>query len=194
MQCADSAPRMGGDKTNRKLETDLAEMLEPAFPGLSVTVELSERWQRPCATFVWSGFAGLLPEERFHRLVQAIPASFRTKRMGSVVWVELSPGETVDSFLKLPRSEDVAPKEATIYAGLCKAKFFDALRASMGRSPRESCSGGFVATDAVLAEKKYSAARATEAKLLFIRHGVYCDCQVLETVQPALAKLYAGAA
>lgn len=185
---------MGGDKANRELQADLVEILESALPGLTVSVEMSERWKRPCATFIWSGFQGLLPEERFHRLVQAIPESFRTKRMSGVVWVELAPGEEVDAFLKLPRSEDVAPKEAKIYAGLCKVKFFDALQASMGRSPQKSCSGRFTATEAVLGEKNYSASRTTEAKLLFIRHGVYCDCQVLETAQAELAKLHAGTA
>ena len=35
---------------------------------------------------------------------------------------------------------------------------------------------------------------ARDAKLLFIRYGVYCDCQVLESAAPALAERYADAA
>ena len=35
---------------------------------------------------------------------------------------------------------------------------------------------------------------ADDVRLLFIRHGVYCDCQVLQSAEPALAEMFAGAA
>ena len=177
-----------------EIEGELRAMLAETFPGLNVGVERNDRWNRPCATFEWPGFAGLLPEERFHRLVQAIPESFRTARMRGFVWLELAPGERVEAFLKLPRSEDVVDNEATIYAGLCDAGFFEILRTRIGRSPQKTCRGGFAETDAALGAKNYSDAKRTDAKLLFIRHGVYCDCQVLETLEPELAKLHSGVA
>lgn len=185
---------MSGDEVLVEIQGELRAMLADAFPGLNMTVEHSERWDRPCVTFAWSGFRGLLPEERFHRLVQAIPESFRTARMSGFVWLELAPGERVDAFLKLPRSEDVADKGATIYAGLCDAGFFDALRKRMGRSPQKTCRSGFAEAEVALGDKKYNDVRRTEVKLLFIRHGVYCDCQVLETLEPELARLHSGAA
>jgi hypothetical protein len=42
----------------------------------------------------------------------------------------------------------------------------------------------------VLSKRKCSADKIRDTKLVFIRHGVYCDCQVIPAAQPALAKLH----
>ena len=177
---------------DRPLAEELTVLLAPSFVDITVSAGMSERWDRPCVLFRWSGFADMLPEERFHRLVQAIPAEFRQSRLAGFIWLELAPGETVPAFLKLPRSEDVADQEEAIFDRLVDAKFFDRLAASLGKRPTVRCQGDFSETDKVLSHAGPSHTR--DAKLLFIRHGVYCDCQVLQTVQPELAKLFAGAA
>ena len=118
---------MTGKVAERRLAADLARLLAPRFPGIAVQVGEHERWDRPCVTFRWAGFADLLPEERFHRLVRAIPEAFRTDRLGGFVWLELAPHETVEAFLNLPRSEDVADSEASILSGLVEVGFFDSL-------------------------------------------------------------------
>jgi hypothetical protein len=160
------------------LEAELAETLGGKFRGMEVSVEHSRRWNRMCATFRWKGFAGLLPEERFHRLTTVIPAEFRNTRMKGFVWLELAPGEEVDQVLAMPRSEDVAPREKAIRQRLTKAGFFDALQEALGDSPQEECDGDFARTLSVLKQKKWSSEDITDAKLVFIRGGVYCDCQV----------------
>jgi hypothetical protein len=172
------------------LETKLAAMLAESFPGLTVEVGHSKRWKRMCVTFRWDGFAGLLPEERFFRLTRVIPEGFREAHLKGFVWLELAPDETVDAFLALPRSEDAADREPELYAALLRIGFFDSLREAMGSSPGEQCRGDFSQADAVLAAAQSSPAESRGAKLVFIRHGVYCDCQILETVQPALAEAY----
>ena len=80
---------MKGRQKERRLEEDLVDMLEEPFPGMAVAVAYSRRWNRKCATFCWSGFSGLLPEERFHRLVGVIPEEFRKSRMAGLVWLEM---------------------------------------------------------------------------------------------------------
>jgi len=178
-------------KRQRELEKELSAALGRSFPGLSVEIAHSDRWKRMAVTFRWAGFADLLPEERFHRLVGELPEDILKKKLDGFVWLELTAEESVDEFLELPRSEDVAPKERDICEALKKLKFFDALQESLGRSPQKKCTGDFAKSEAALKSAKAPATRVREAKLVFIRHGAYCDCQVLQTVAPALARQYA---
>ena len=167
-------------------------MLGEHFDGLVVTVEKNPRWDRMSVTFVWEGFTSLLPEERFQRLAAVLSEDFRASNLAGFVWLELAPGESVDAFLKLPRSEDVASREAEVYAALNRAGFFDELSKALGRNPKKKCAGDFSATDDVLRAKKYSTAKLRDARLLFIRYGAYCDCQALESVAPELAEKHGG--
>lgn len=185
---------MKGRREDKQLEAELAAILGPRFPGMTITTGHDDRWDRKCATFRWSGFNDLLPEERFRRLVSVIPDGFRTSRMSGVVWLELAPDETVEEYLRLPRSEDVADKQRDVYTDLIRVGFFDLLGKELGPSPETRCAGDFTLSAAVLSEGKCSADKIRDAKLTFIRHGVYCDCQVIPGAQPALAKLHAGAA
>ncbi len=180
-------------RENERLEAELRAILSPKYPKMTVEVAHSDRWDRVCITFRWSGFAGLLPEERFQRLASAIPEDFRHSRLNGFVWLELAPGESVDAYLELPRSEDLADQEPTVYRELVEADFFKFLGAKMGPRPDNACRGDFHDTGVVLSARGFSDRGICEAKLLFIRHGAYCDCQVLQVVQPVLAKLYAGA-
>ncbi len=189
-QCGPMAPL----QNERKLEMDLVAMLARKFPGLTVKVGRCARLDRKSVTFSWAGFADLLVEERFQRLAAVIPGTFRKRRLSGFVWYELSPSETLEEFLKKPRSEDMADQEGGIYDGLLRVAFFDALRRSLGSAPADACPGDFSLSARVLAAEQFSAAKIRDAKLTFIRHGVFCDCQVLETVQPALARQCAGAA
>lgn len=180
-------------RADNELSTELTALLAARFEGVAVEVSHSERWNRPCVTFRWAGFAALLPEERYHRLIQVIPADVRTSRMAGLVWLELAPDETVEAFLTLPRSEDVADRESTIYDNLKNVGFFEALAASRNSTTNRKCQGDFSMSKEILSANNYSEAEMRDAKLVFIRHGVYCDCQVLETVCPALHHLDAGA-
>jgi len=182
------------NQNHGKLIAELAEMLEPCLPGIDISVGSDNRWNRPCVTFCWTGFEGLLPEERFQRLTAIIPEGFRDSEMKGFVWLELAPDETLETFLKLPRSEDVASREAAISAEICDAGFFEALGKALGKDPGRTCPGDFSNSAAVLAEKSFAPAEIRDAKLLFIAHGAYCDCQALQSVRPAIEKLRTGVA
>lgn len=175
---------------NGRLQRDLLVMLQPSFPGITVAVGPDERWNRMCVVFRWPGFAELLPEERFQRLATVIPEEFRKDRLAGFVWLELAPDETVDAFLELPRSEDVAKREGLIYAGLVQAGLFEALTRALGPATAKNCPGDFSTLAAILARRSYPDHQIREAKLAFIRHGAYCDCQALWLARHALAELY----
>jgi hypothetical protein len=185
---------MDGKNDHRKLEMDLVRLLAKTFPGMTVEVKRSARWDRICATFLWTGFTDLLPEERFQRLVTVIPESFRAERLQRFVWLEMAPGETVDEFLKLPRSEDMAKREPALYRDLAAGGFFNALRNALGSAPKKTCKGDFTLTCEILSTTGAAEKNARDTKLLFIRRGAYCDCQVLASVEPELKEQYAGAA
>jgi hypothetical protein len=185
---------MNRRRQDRELEADLTAVLAGQFPGIEVEVAHNQRWNRMCATFRWGGFTALLPEERFHRLVKVIPEKLREARMRGFAWLELAPDEALDAFLKLPRSEDVADQEVDIYAGLEEAGFFESLAEALGTSAGNRCREDFGQAEAVLSAKGFSMAQICDAKLVFIRYGAYCDCQVLEAAQPALAELHTTAA
>lgn len=176
----------------QQLESDLMSMLG-SFPGLTIEVGHSPRWKRMCVTFIWDGFDGLLPEERFHRLVNVIPEDFRNSHLAGFVWLELTPNETVEAFLKLPRSEDIGNHELEIDASLRRVGFFELLRDSMGSQLRRSCPGDFSLSAKIMSAVNFTTQQAINAKLLFIRYGAYCDCQVLQSVNPAVAKHHAVA-
>ncbi len=185
---------MATQTRDRKLETELAAVLASSLGGITVEVGYSDRWQRMCVTFRWSGFAGLLPEERFHRLAQVIPAAFRESRLKGYVWLELAPGESIEAYMSLPRSEDAATREKAICGGLVDIRFFELLGDALGPNSADRCLGDFSATSALLSGLGLPLLKIQDAKLVFIRHGAFCDCQVLETVQPVVRRLLAGAA
>lgn len=185
---------MSTPKHNKALETKLSALLKDKFPGMEVSVRHAPRWDRMCATFRWPGFEGLLPEERFHRLTTVIPEDFRSSQMQGLIWLELAPNEAVDDFLKQPRSEDIATRASKVYSGLMKVEFFSALEKALGRSPEKKCSGDFSAVVRILAGKNYPPAKVSYVKLLFITHGAYCDCQIVQTVQAQLAEEHADVA
>lgn len=179
---------------DEKLESELAAMLVSSFDGLAVEVAHSDRWNRMCVTFRWPGFTQLLPEERFHRLAQRIPTNFRESRLKGFVWLELAPGEAIETYLRLPRSEDVAQREKAICRGLTQIHFFELLADALRPDPADRCPSDFSTTSAILSKMGLPSSKIQDAKLVFIRHGAFCDCQVLETVQLAVRKLLAGAA
>jgi len=181
---------MATKQADKTLETELVKMIADRFGDMTVKVEHSDRWDRMCATFTWKGFAGLLTEERFQRLTAVIPEDFRKNRMKGFVWLELTPGENLDDALKSPRSEDVARREGEIYASLQKVDFFDALTKALDGDPLKNCPGDFSKTASVLKKKKFSAKKITDAKLVFIRRGAYCDCQVITTIHGELQKMH----
>lgn len=176
------------------LKRELAATLSAKFPGIAIQIAHSAKWNRPCVTFTSRDFSGLLPEERFQRLAAVIPTEFREQRMAGFVWLELAEGESVEEFLTLPRSEDVADREAEIYGELARAKLFDSMEESMGTSPDKRCEGGFREMMRILSGKRFSPDQVRDAKLLMIRHRAFCDCQILLTARPELARLFATAA
>ncbi len=183
---------MSPQNANAELERELTAMLEGRFSGIVVEVAPSKRWKRMSVTFRWEGFRDLLPEERFQRLAGAVPDPFREAKLLGFVWLELAPGETVDAFLKMPRSEDVAEREVSIYGKLAEAGFFSALEKAVGNSPQKSCTGDFAKAAEILDGAGFKGDAVRDAKLVFIHHGAYCDCQIVETVGPSLQEHYGG--
>ncbi|UCG16190.1 MAG: hypothetical protein JSV19_12935 [Phycisphaerales bacterium] len=171
------------------LREKLLELLSPELTGIQVEVRHSDRWDRTCLTFRWEGFTDTLPEERFRHLLLHIPPDFREEHLQGAVWLELAPAETVETYLALPRSEDVADRQQTIARRLIRSGFFEALEERLGPLPVELCMANFAVTRELLREQGYSKQQCDEACLLFILHRAYSDCDVLVEAKRSILAL-----
>ena len=184
---------MAATATTADLRADLFALLGQSFPGIDISLGHSVRWNRSTIEFRWEGFAGLLPEERFRRIMGTLPDHFYEERMRGCVCLELAPGEELEAFLALPRSEDIVQDEPRIARRLLKAKFFDKLEVQLGSSPMDACSGGLQGSRQLLRSLRFSAVQADGACLVLIRHRSYCDCEVLMRARPELVEQFGPA-
>lgn len=184
---------MAATGTTADLRGDLVALLGKSCPGIDITLGHSDRWNRSTIEFRWEGFAGLLPEERFRHIMGALPDHFYETRMRGLVCLELVPGEELEAFLALPRSDDVIQDEPRIARRLLKAEFFDKLEAHLGPSPMETCSGGLQGSRHLLRSLRFSAVQVERACLVLIRHRSYCDCEVLIRARQELINQFEAA-
>lgn len=175
---------MAAKKTDSALAKELTELLSPACPGIQVDVGISDRWKRMCLTFRWPGFADLLPEERFRLLARRIPVEFLDKNCPNAVWLELTPSESIDDFLALPRSEDIADRAPAILKTLVDANFFALLEDELVRVPPARHPDDFTYCKRVLAAGNAKPEQTREACLAFMHHKAYNDWEVLREVRP----------
>ena len=174
---------MSKKKSHPRLRAKLTRLLADKFPGITIEVGHSERWDRTSLTFRWEGFDCLLPEERFHRLFHSLPEGFYDEHLRECVWFELGSGESVEDFLKLPRSADVRHKEPRIIRKLLKMRFFDALLKELGEEPPARCGGDFSAVRRILAARKVAESTRCDVLLVLMRNGGFCDCEALFNVE-----------
>jgi hypothetical protein len=175
---------MSSQKDHGHIEQELHKFLDPHCPGIKITVALSPRWKRLCLEFRWNGFANLLPEERFRLMAKHVPPEFVARNCADAVWVELTPAESIEEYLKLPRSEDVADRAAAILKSLSDSDFFAALEDELVRVPPADCPDDFTFSRRVLSAKSATPAEVRDACLVFMHHRAYNDWEVLREVRP----------
>ena len=121
----------------------------------------------------------MLPEQRFWRMLQAIPSEVYEEELAGLIFFELTPDESIDDYLKMPRSEDIAAKEEALIRALDELSFFDELAVELGDAPEQVCDRSFTLARRVMEKRETSPKRMDELCLLLIRHGAYCDCEAL---------------
>lgn len=127
-------------------------------------------------------FEGLLPEQRYHHVVHAVPPDLYEKHLRSgVVWFELAPGQTGREYMKMPRSEDVADDAAKIEARLAKAGFFERFAEAVDEAG-ELSRDDFVLAKRLLAESGAKTDEVQRATLYFVLRGAFCDADLPGTV------------
>lgn len=175
---------MTSAKTFAERARKLTGFLDKACPGIRVEAEHSARWDRPCLTFHWPGFAGTLLEERFHLLMRHIPEEFFESHCRGAVFLELAPGETVDEILAQPRSEDVADRVAEIWAMLNGRHFFACLEDELVRIPPAELQPDLRVSRKVLQALELDEDQQRDALLAFMHTGAYTDWEVLREIRP----------
>jgi hypothetical protein len=170
------------------VQARLQSFLSEYFDDVSVTIDDDVYYRGTNLIVVTPAFRDLLPEQRFHHLVRAIPHEFYEEYLrGGIVWFELAPGEDPRSYMRMPRSDDVADQEPAILKQLVSVRFFQKLKSRLGPVPHTASHIDFVVSRQILSEAGLSPADINRACLFFIRHGGFCDAQVLVDVLGELA-------
>jgi len=171
-----------------RIAAELQALLRPRFADVTVQIGNNLHYRGVNIVITSAAFRDWLPEQRFHHVVRAIPAAFYDEHLrGAGVWFELAPGETGRDLMRMPRSEDVAAEEPKILGRLRKERFFKKLRAAAAGEPGGPSIDGLTLCRRLLAEAGWAPEEITRACLVFIRHGGFCDAQVLADVLPLLS-------
>jgi hypothetical protein len=166
-----------------RLQAALGESLE------RVTVQVGDNIHYPGTNIVITApvFAGLLPEQRFHHVVRALPADLYEALRSDVVWFELAPDESAAAYMRMPRSDDIGGQETAILKRLTGARFFKKFEARLMAKREAPSRLDFVMARQILAEDGMTPDEIVQACLFFIRHGGYSDAQVFSNVMEELA-------
>lgn len=192
---SDAAPNDGlpGKESSRVMaHADLAaaikrHLVAVDFPEIEVKVEpWGEDVSRIAVYFISASFSDLYPEQRFHRLIHALPEEFVEQHLAGSVWFELAPGERPEELLYADE-EEVASIEPDVMRVLEVSGFFAALEDAMAPADttvvREPCHGDFRISKRILTEKGIH--RHDEVDMIADVHhvlmskGAYCDCEIL---------------
>ncbi len=178
-----------------RIAAELEALLRPRFADVTVRIGENLHYRGVNLVITSAAFRDWLPEQRFHHVVRAIPPAFYDAHLrGAGVWFELAPGETGRDLMRMPRSEDVAAEEPRILARLRRERFFKRLRAAAAAAPGGPSIDDLALCRRLLEEAGWAPEEVTRACLVFIRHGGFCDAQVLADVLPAVCPPPGGSA
>ncbi|MBN2560535.1 MAG: hypothetical protein JXQ75_06360 [Phycisphaerae bacterium] len=176
----------------RKIQVQLQAFLAERFGDVTVQIGDDIHYHGTNIVITSPAFEGLLPEQRFHHVVRAIPPDFYEQHLrGAGVWFELAPGETGQDLMKMPRSEDIAEQEADILEELRKIEFFKEIGAELAASPQDASIDDFPVSRRVMTRAGLGERDIRRACLFLIRHGGFCDAQVLADIVPRFAQEHA---
>lgn len=167
----------------QQLETDIRDFVRRAYPNIEVRVE---PWatdpSRPAVYFIEARFAALYPVQRYHYLLQLIPADFYERHLADSVWFELAPGERPED-LEHPDFESIADIAPDVMRCLVGAGVFDALDDVLcpadGAHPRGQCHGDYRHARAILLARGFPEDELFDVFHVLMARGGFCDCEIL---------------
>lgn len=166
-------------KDYKKIQAQLREFLVAAFPDVDVRIGDDIHYRGTNVVVTTSRFDGLLPEQRYHHVVHAVPADFYESYLrGGVVWFELAPGETGKAYMGMPRSRDAADRAEAIASRLGAIGFFDQFRARQAASGAPASEGDFVEARRILGKAGCKEDEILEIFLYFLLQGAFCDAEL----------------
>jgi hypothetical protein len=169
------------------IAAQLQEFLAERFEEVTVEIADNVHYKGTNVVVTSPTFDGLLPEQRYHHVVQAIPQDFYESYLRSgVVWFELAPRQSGRDYMRMPRSEDIESEESRIQSGLQKARFFERFAEALEGTEDEPSRDDFVLARQVLSELGWAEPDQLNASLYFVRQGAFCDADIVDVVLPAL--------
>jgi hypothetical protein len=176
---------MASSRRRAELQEQLTDFLAERFDDVTVEIGDDIHYRGTNIVVTTAAFTGLLPEQRYHHVVRAVPPEFYAEKLASgFVWFELAPGETGEDYMKMPRSQDVAREEPTILRNLIKIGFFETLQTRADMENIALSIDDFTLCKDILKKAGFDADAITQTCLVLIRRGAFCDAHVLIDVAP----------
>jgi len=173
-------------KDHQRIAKELQSLLADRFDVVSVRIGDDIHYRGTNVVVTTPAFSGLLPEQRFHHIVHAVPPDFYEAYLrGGVVWFELSPGETGLQYMRMPRSDDVAPDAAGLDTRLRETRFLERFEQVLRANTGDPSQHDFVVARRTLAEAGWTEPEITRARLLFILRGAFSDADILPVLAAA---------
>lgn len=169
------------------IQKRLTDCLASKFTDVKVEVGDGIHYKGTNVVITSPDFAGLLPEQRFHHVVTALPADLYEKLRAGIVWFELAPGESAKDVMRMPRCEDIAKDEAAILKQLTMVGFFKKFEKTLMSARKGASQRDFIVARHVLKEAGLSDNDITRASLFFVSKGGFCDGQILTKVMDEIA-------
>ncbi len=170
------------------VQRHLQDCLENVFDDVMVQIGDDIHYRGTNIVVTSRVFEGLLPEQRYHHVVRAVPKDYYEKHLQSgVVWFELAPGETGADLMKMPRASDIAPEQDAIRKQLVEIGFSERFEAAIESGAGPASITHFKITRKTLAAAGLDDTHITRACLFMILRGAYCDAHILADVLPKLS-------
>ena len=172
-----------------ELRAELLRVLRVRYPAIEVEVApWEEDPGRLAIRFIEPRFAGLYQRQRYHQLMQLIPAELYERELSNAIWFELAPGERPEELRSDDEelTEDIAP---AVLGVLARQRVFEALDDLLcpqdEQAPREACVGDFRHTRRILEARGHDAEAQFDVFHVLMARGGFCDCEILANVADA---------
>lgn len=166
--------------TTSELQKNLYAFIKPIYPNIQINVEDKEDNVRELY-FIEEKFQDLLPKQRYHYLIHAIPVTFYNEHLQNTQWFELAPGEKIDD---LDYHDDETINEITepILSILRRENGFLFLLDKEFALPDTKCFGDFRHAKKNLTTLGFSTDDQFDIFHVLMNAGGYCDCEILYNV------------
>jgi hypothetical protein len=170
-----------------KIESDIRGFVRASYPEMKVRAEYWTRDpSRIALFFIEKRFERLYRRQRYHYILQLIPADYYNSALSNAVWFELTADEDPEMLAEDPDEESISDITPEVL-GVLKAKGFfvaldEAFFPASSSKQAEACSGDFRHATQILQVCGFKESDFSDVFHVLMREGAFCDCEILYNV------------